>query len=258
MIQWPHRYRLVVVTLSVLLTIGTVQGVASGAERADSAARKACRPVGELLEAARTDGTLNGAEERELKRILKNLRRSHTSGASALGKRFEDRISATVQKQRSALREIKDWCEKHEAPTFTTISQTELNEIMARVFENYRQSVVDAAVVDPQIEALRDFSYDIETNVVHMDLLSAFQGPDLFRSLFDQQAWDLTSAFSTWFWSSTVLDTIEVRGGTIAMLPTWHMRLEDVLEYECSPDVMVAFAAKQLGMQDFLAQCVRA
>jgi hypothetical protein len=164
------------------------------------------------------------------------------------------RVSVTTSEKRAAATSTSS------LPSLSAvrpISQSEVNTITARLFEGQRQPILDAAQKDSSIEAVRDLSYDGVGNVINVDILSTYQSrPETYRTLYDQQAWALASAFSTGYWSPVVVDALTQRGGTPAMLPTFHLRLEDVLDYRCTPEQMVAFGAKRAGMQDFLAQCV--
>jgi hypothetical protein len=248
--------------LAVLAAPAATNNAAGAVTRGAREARTACS---ELADVAGGEGL--SLPNSTSARLAKAFRKLRLDGARPLTKALT-RVDDMSDLERAVDRGIT-WCRKVGAitgsitrsttTTTTTLamfSQSQVNQVIRSVFDGQRQTLFDAAQNDRTVEAIRDFAYDDQANVVTLDMLSSFAGPENFRSLFDSQAWDITSALSGWFWSPEVIDSLAARGVTVAMLPRFRFLLEDLLEYECSPEVMATFAAKRAGEQDFLASCV--
>lgn len=256
------RRRVVSAAIATLLATSFAVVALGGIASADAFGSAGCKALTEL----RGQRTFSKSEREDLLRAAKLVRRSSVRGAEKMAKRV--RASESNAQRASAVKAVLGWCaDRHlltstaSAPATTRAVSPELAKSAIKAgFDAVQPQALDVLRQNPLIEAVRDLSYDTVSNTINLDVLSTFQSsPDNARDLYDEQAWQITSGISVLFWTQKYIDTLsQIPGGGVALLPAFHIRMEDVLEYQCSPDQMVAIAAKSAGMQDFVAQCVKA
>jgi len=108
----------------------------------------------------------------------------------------------------------------------------------------------------PTVAAVRSLTYDQGNNVVRLDVSSRITPAGTARSVYDNEAWYLMHGVSTVWWNPNavaVWDQYE----NVSLLPALHLTLDKLWSYECSPALMVAFAAMKAGQNNFNTQCIK-
>lgn len=144
----------------------------------------------------------------------------------------------------------------HEASREVVVAST------AAVVEEHRDVLVDAFKGPSLVEAVDDFSFDEDANVIRVVIQTKFGVPmdgmeDFQQTLEDNFAWDhfYSSPDGIPFWSDEILDSSE---STIPVeyLPSLRLELDSTFMYECGPELLFDFAHKDAGRVQFDEECV--
>ena len=148
------------------------------------------------------------------------------------------------------------------ATTTTTpivaLSATELQALVVKgvagTFAESKAKIDSVLRGDAVTEAVRDISYNEPTNTVNIDLASSYPGGESYRVRYEEQAWAIGRGLAAYFWADEVVSAIKGRGGTVAMLPTLHIALDDLV-WVCAPAVENAVSTKHVSKPGWLAKC---